>query len=219
MAKIASFTPIWNAELFIKPHFEMLSKLDKNIVFYNPKPWQEYGDQHYDKSPDKSIDMIRQLFPNVEIIETDKSGYPELIPSAMDILKDYDLIFRLDVDMLITSENWDRLIYYLKTTGIYNYWLDWSTKTINYYGDWEHGFKDALEKDVIVLSDKEKKEIDLQNFVIHHFRGWNKPKSIKKDWKDTMKDYFNKYSEWYSVPQEIRDMFDPILVKRWFDQI
>lgn len=219
--KIASFTPIWNADLFIKPHFRMLSKLDKNIVLYNPHPWKEYADQHYSTEPDESIKHIKTQFPHVEVITTDKYGYPELVPQALELLSDYDCILRLDVDMLMSEDCFERLINYIKENGASTYKLDWSKYTINYYGDYEHGIKDASEKDEIVLTNKTKdvRFIELENFVIHHFRGWNKPKSIRRDWKDNLKNHFNSYSEWYTVPTPIKDMFDKDLVSNWLNSL
>ena len=222
--KIASFTPIWNAEVFIKPHFEMLASLDKNIVLYNPTPWKEYADFHYESQADNSIEMIREMFPKVEIIETSKFGYNELVPQAKEILSDYDVITRFDVDMLMSRSDWERLIEFVRSHEYKSYYTKWSKHTINYYGDWEHGLSDAIEEDRLILPTKEsgaEYEIDWDGWMIHHFRGWNKPKSIKKGFADqeNMRRAHEQYGPWKSCPNEIREMFDEGLVNKWFETL
>jgi hypothetical protein len=218
--RIASFTPIWNAEVFIKPHFTMLSELEKNIVFYNPTPWPVYRDYSYESKPDNSIDMIRSMFPHVEIIETDKMGYPELVPLAKEILNDFDIITRLDVDMLMTRHDWTMAINFMRSHSFTSYFTKWSNHTINYYADWDHGLKDAEEQDHIFLPTYEpaiEYEIDWDGWMIHHFRGWNKPKSVGKGFFDqaNIRFAYERHPQWFSVPKEIRAMFDPVLVDRW----
>ena len=46
MKKIGSITPIWNQELFIKPHFSMLKDLDRNLVLMQPGPLPQYKNEH-----------------------------------------------------------------------------------------------------------------------------------------------------------------------------
>lgn len=230
MAKtIGSITPIWNAELFIEPHFEMLSKLDRNIVLFNKEPWPTYAKEHYDTQQDASIEMIKRLFPRVEIYETSFTWGADLFNQGLEILKDCDMVFKFDVDMLLTSENWDRLLDFIHNTGYDYYNLDWSTHTINYYADFEHGLKDALEKDPIAVSPKGRFNgiidyvtdrpylIDWDDWVIHHFRGWNKPKSVVKGWQDqeNFKEAYKNYGPWLSCPEEIRGMFNPVYRDKW----
>lgn len=218
--RIASFTPIWNAELFVKPHFTMLSELEKNIVLYNPTPWPVYRDYSYESTPDNSIEMIQSMFPHVEIIETDKFGYPELVSLAKELLGDFDIITRLDVDMLLTKHDWMMALDYMRNHPFTSYFTKWSAHTINYYADWDHGLKDAEEQDHIFLpvhNPAIEYEIDWDGWMIHHFRGWNKPKSVGKGFFDqqNIRLAYERHPQWFSAPQEIRDMFDPVLVDRW----
>ena len=116
--------------------------------------------------------------------------------------------------------------------------MDFGKNSINYSKDWDynHGFKDGKEFDPLVVSpahlffdivaypevdivvfpmgytEEKTTVIDLgADWICHHFRGWNKPKSAfpNGDWTNwPSAEYFKKYSnqgEWYVCPDEIKN--------------
>lgn len=206
--KIGSITPIWNQEMWIKPHFKMLSKLDKNVVIIHKRPLPNYKNEHgYSDVPDKSEEILRSEFPNVEIYY---SEYPEGKEFGADIyneglkyLQDCDIVFRLDPDMFFEDQVWEDLLSYVQNTTYDCYRMDFSNDSINYYmtGDFEHGLRDAQEMDPLAFNPKYKLDtpiitengestfymfqyshgnetiVKFPGFLCHHFRGWNKPKS------------------------------------------
>lgn len=190
--------------MWIKPHFDMLSKLDFNLVAIHRKPLPSYHKEHgYSNRPDRSEELLTKYFPNVKIVE---STYPahmdfraELYNEGLALLQDYDIVFRLDPDMFWTKENWDKMIDYIRNTDFNAYRMDFHPDSVNYYmtGDFDHGLKDAWEHDVLavnpnypfkVIEDEGSIQVlgwpygndtffKWDGFICHHFRGWNKPKS------------------------------------------
>ena len=227
MRRIGSITPLWNQELFIKPHFEMLKSLDKNLVLIQPQPLPSYKNEHgYSTKKDLSEDILRKYFPNVDIV-------PSYYPPEMDFgsglyneglvqMQDFDIVLRLDPDMLFTKKDWDSFIDFIRNTDYDCYRMDFAKDSINYYmtGDFEHGLKDAQEFDALavnpntlftgVLDYAAKNPIIFKQdgWMCHHFRGWNKPKSTPNDW-DTriepayLEQYGNK-GEWFKCDPEVR---------------
>lgn len=226
MRRIGTITPVWNQELFIKPHFEMLSKLDKNVVLLAKQPLPDYRDQHgYDTRPDLSEHILRTQFPNVKIYESTYNG-PfgcELYNEGLKYVQDCDIVLRLDVDMLFTDKMWKWFIDYIRFSTYDSYRVDFNKNTINYYitGDYSHGLKDAQEFDVLGFNPKIPFEPVLNypmenchvfekpadEIIFHHFRGWNKPKSVPKDWYKTKvakQAWKESGKKWHTLPAELR---------------
>lgn len=238
--RIGSVTPIWNQELWIKPHFEMLSKLDKNVVLLHERPLPNYHKEHgYGVEPDLSEKLIREMFPRVEVY---KSYYPEgkefgadIYNEGLQYLKDCDIVFRLDPDMFFEDQVWEDLLDCIQNTDFECYRMDFSQDSMNYYmtGDFDHGLKDAQEFDMLAFNPEYELTdlpdgtlayphgndtiIGFPGFFCHHFRGWNKPKSTPNpEWKNsefarTSLALFGDDSSWYSCPQAIRDKIEPWL--------
>jgi hypothetical protein len=172
MRKIGSFTPIWNQEMWIKPHFEMLSKLDRNVVFLHERPFPNYEKEHgYSIIPDLSETILRTQFPNVEIYE---SHYPQgkefgadVYNEGMQFLRDCDIVFRLDPDMFFEEKVWDDFLKYIQETDFEAYRMDFNQQSVNYYmtNDFEHGLKDAQEFDPLALNPKYRLETPV---VLHN---------------------------------------------------
>lgn len=158
MRKIGSITPIWNQELWIRPHFEMLSKLDKNVVVLHERPLPNYHKEHgYDVKSDLSEYLLRKYFPNVEIY---KSEYPigkefgaDLYNECLKYVQDCDIVFRLDPDMFFEEKVWDDFLKYIQETDYSAYRMDFAKDSVNYYmtGDFDHGLKDAQEHDPLAF--------------------------------------------------------------------
>lgn len=236
--KIGSITPLWNQELFIKPHFDMLSSLDKNLVLMHDRPLPSYHNEHgYSNKKDLSEYILRKYFPNVEI---QKAMYPPeldfgpgLYNEGLVQMLDCDIVLRLDPDMLWTKKNWDEFINLLRTTDNDSYVMDFAKDSVNYYmtGDFEHGLMDAKEFDPLAVNPEKlfKDEIPLyypatnpmliklDNWICHHFRGWNKPKSTPAGWADTLsKEYLAEYGNeggWFECDPEIRKKMEEWLIE------
>lgn len=227
MKKIGSITPIWNQEIFLKPHFEMLSKLDRNVVLIQKGPLPNYDQHGIGSSADRSESILRSQFPNVEIyysnIDVDKDFRCELYNEGLKMMQDCDLVFRLDPDMFFLEEDFDSLVELVREVDAPCFRMDFAKDSINYYGTWDfdHGLKDAKEMDPLVVDPKfmftgildypaePQFNINIDGWMCHHLRGWNKPKSTKSDWYLTegAQNAFRASSnngKWFSVPDEIR---------------
>lgn len=238
MRKIASVTPIWNQAMWIKPHFEMLSKLDHNLVIMHHEPLPSYRKEHgYSRKPDLSEQILQKYFPKVKIVESNFSPADdfgaELYNEGLRQLEDYDIVFRLDPDMFFSKENWEKMIDYIGNTNFDAYRMDFANDSINYYmtESFDHGLKDAKENDILALNPKKLFKVieddntiqvlgwpydndtffKWDNFMCHHMRGWNKPKSTPNPrWLEydstfwALKNYGNN-GDWYRCPQEIKE--------------
>lgn len=238
MRKIGTLTPIWNQELFIKPHFEMLSTLDRNVVLMQPGPLPQYYNEHgYSRHKDMSEPILEMYFPQVEI-------FPGQFPTTMDfqaalyneglaLMEDCDIVLRLDPDMLWTKKDWTAFVDLLRNTDYDCYRMDFANDSVNYYmtGDFNHGLKDAQEFDPLAVDPRKRFTgvldypiqnphlIKLPGWVCHHFRGWQKPKSTPPDWADkhVSKEYVQQFGNkggWYECPDEIR-----ITMEDWMSEL
>src|SRR4051812_24263612 len=145
MRKIGSITPLWNQELFIKPHFNMLKSLDRNLVMLHDRPLPSYKNEHgYSTKKDLSEQILKSQFPNVEIV---KAMYPVeldfacgLYNEGLRLMQDCDIVLRLDSDMLFTQKDWDAFIQYIRETDFDCYRMDFEKDSINYYqtGRYDH---------------------------------------------------------------------------------
>lgn len=238
MRSIATITPIWNQELFIKPHFDLLTQLDRNIVLMQPGPLPQYKNEHgYSMKKDMSEVLLEMYFPNVEIkpgfYPTTQDFAAGLYNEGLDLLKDFDIVLRLDPDMLWTKKDWNAFIDLIRNTDYDCYKMDFANDSINYYmtGDFDHGLKDAQEFDPLAVDPGKQftnvldypaakpTVIKIPGWTCHHFRGWQKPKSTPPDWaeKRVSKDYVEKYGnkgKWFECPEEIR-----MKMQEWMDEL
>lgn len=230
MKKIGSFTPIWNQEIFLKPHFEMLSKLDRNVVILQNHALGNYAQHGIGTEPDRSKKILKTYFPNVEIYRTTRNVTEfgaELYNEGLAMMQDCDLVLRLDPDMYFTEKDFNSLLEVLQTTDFNCYRMDFKKDSINYYMTWdyEHGLKDAYEMDPLVVNpkyfftgvldypDKAQVNINIPDWVCHHLRGWNKPNSVHSNWAslESTRKAFSEYSnngKWYVVPDEIKNKME-----------
>jgi len=216
MRKIGSITPIWNNEIFIKPHFTMLSNLNRNVVILGEKPWDEYAkDFNISSVKDKSEEILKNDFPKVKIIK-DRVGHfcGGLFNQGLEELSDMDIVLKLDVDMLFEKKDWDRLIDFLSGTDYDAFRLDYYECSKTYAYGTKCGSKhNEFEKDYIAVSPRNqfgsgliypsKKEylINWPDFTCHHMRCW-KPsqRNINRDVIDN------------PMPRELINMFDKKLL-------
>jgi len=239
--RIGALTPVWNQELFIKPHYDMLTEagLDRYVVLMQKGPLPNYQKEHgYGIYPDLSRQIIEEYFPQVEIYE---GNYPTTIEfsgglynEGLEMMEDCDIVLRLDPDMFWTKKDFTAFIDYIRKTDFDCYRMDFRKNSINYYmtGDFNHGLKDAQEVDPLgvnphfkftgVLDYKvpipKQKVIDIPDWMCHHFRGWQKPKSTPSGWdKMVSKEYimeFGNRDKWFSCPDEIKEP-----IQKWLDEL
>lgn len=230
--KIASITCIYKCDIFVKPCFDRLMNLDRNIVIYSDIPNPEYAKEHgNDQLQDDTIALIKKNYPKVEFY---KANWPNNLGfmwnQGLDILgNEYDYAILFDPDMHFTKADYDKIIATVRNNSFESYTINFQNNSINYYMDFDHGLRDSGEGDMdYIITTKRRFNDNLQvfgskhrlNVTMHHFRGWNKPKSVHKDWESTeyAKRAFGAHSDhgsWFKCPQEIRDQFDPSLVKEF----
>lgn len=163
MRIIGSLTPVWNQEMWILPHFKMLSELNKNVVLLQERPLPNYFKEHgYSAKPDLSEHLLQKHFPEVEIypsrFEEGREFGADLYNDGLEYVQDCDIVFRLDPDMFFTDEVWKTLITHIQESEYNCYHMKFDTDSINYYmtGDFEHGLKDAQEVDALAWNPKRK---------------------------------------------------------------
>lgn len=232
MRKVGAIVPIWNSEIFIGPHFELLSTLDKCVVMPQSKPLGDYAKQHgYTNTPDRSIELIRSYFPNVIVlgqVESPTEFGADLYNPMLQHVRDMDIVFRLDPDMFWEKKDWNLMVDYIKETENDAYFMNFADKSINYYltGSFDYGVKDAQESDTLAFSPNQNLEqilhypahnlakMDFDNWTCHHFRGWGKPKSTDSVWEQKKQQFIDGGYKFYSAPDEIRKN-----LKSWLKEI
>lgn len=229
--KIGSITCNWNGERFIRPHLNMLSQgVDRMIVLQGTAPWDDYvREQGVSVQPDRSEEIIRTEFPQVEIYTASQNKFgADLYNQGLEILSDCDLVLRLDYDMFLTKKEFNIFLDML-ANGISDcYRINFSTRTINYYYDCDHGVKNAKEFDPIAVSPRGRfrgllsydygltEIITDAPWTIHHMRGF-KGAANSIDWIEgrktdvefTAQEVREKYGnngKWYIAPDEIKEM-------------
>lgn len=228
MRKIGSITPIWNQEMFLKPHFEMLSKLDRNVVILQNHPLGNYWHHGIGDTPDRSKKILEKYFPNVEVYRTKldvREFSAALYNEGLEMMQDCDIVLRLDPDMLFVEKEWDDIITNLRNSDYDCYRMDFKENSINYYMTWdyEHGLKDADEHDALAVNPKQmftgvldypdNNQIYLTgDYICHHLRGWNKPNTVPDNWKDTESARIalnhTEDRKWHKLPQELIDKME-----------
>jgi hypothetical protein len=230
--KIGSITPIWNQEMFLGPHFDMLSSLDRNVVVMQKGPLPNYDRHGIGDKPDFSEQILRKLFPKVEIFQAEYDPVNdfgcELYNECLRKVQDCDIVFRLDPDMFFLEKDWKALLKLIDSTDFDSYRMDFRNDSVNYYMSWdyEHGIKDAQEYDPLAVNphimftnvldypEENHTIIKIPGWVCHHMRGWNKPKSTPDGWhlwpehKDLPLDFGDEMGMWIKAPREIKDKLE-----------
>ena len=227
MRTIATLTPIWGQEMFIGPHFDQISRLDKNIVLMEHEPCGQYDRDHgIAPTADFGELALQTYYPEVEIVQDYYRGEygGAMYNPHLHRLADYDIVLRLDPDMIFLEKDWDRFIKFIRETDHDVYRVNFNKCSINYYitGSFDHGLKDAMEYDPLGFSplkefagvldypDDNGVVIEWDDFIFHHFRGWNKPKSIPWNWFtfpnaiQALSD-FGDEGNWLSCPDEVKN--------------
>jgi hypothetical protein len=241
MRKVGALYPLWNQQLFIKPHLDMvLPHVDRCVVLMQPGPLPSYRKEHgYSTKKDHTEDIVKHYFPQVEIIQsthpnTEEFGC-ELYNEGLELMQDCDIVTRFDPDMFWTPEVMKEFFDYIRSTEFDCYKMDFHNDSVNYSitGDYEHGLKDAQEYDPLAIDPKKLFEPVLRypavkpviykanQWMCHHFRGWNKPKSTPVGWEKTQPaDYIELYGDhtkkngWYHTPQWLRD-----IINTWLEEL
>lgn len=222
-------------ERFLVPHIEMLKPhVDKIIFIQCTKPFEPYRIEHnYSVIPDNSESIVREKYPEIEIFtyEPEDSDPAMMFPHAwnfgMSKLEDYDLVTKFDVDQFFTQDDLKIFLDYAKNSYYKNYGLDWSKQSTNYHLDFDHGVRNEVETDPLIIDPKFKfgpllqypfpiKIVD-KPIMMHHFRSFKD--WVTQDWIDfkgpsrygvCAKDLVERYTpngEWIKSPEEIKDLF------------
>lgn len=230
----ASVTYVHANSIFIEPHLEMLKDIvDYRIVVYGTSMWPPYLKEHGKLEPDNTRDLIYSI-PDIEVFETDivqhdGPSFAALYNLGIVLSKPFDYSMRMDVDMFLTKEDRAKLKAQLQQEADVIR-LNHATNSINYYVDYDHGLMDAKEHESLAISTKNKYTryleveksdalVDVSDIMVHHFRGWNKPKTCTKAFFDS--EYAKQQlqtKQWLSAPQEIRDML-AVSAKPWLDYV
>jgi len=230
MKTICLVTALYSDDVFIKPHYKMAVGVDKRIALIGKRPWPVHEIDHGVVAGAKPEEIIRKYYPDVEIRYTDlcadssEHGIWETMANFynhfIEIAKDYDYVTRFDVDMLFTEQDWNKMITFVKNNNYDYYRLNCENNSINYYYDFEHGARDATEREPMVLKTNQHFKclveteggngytMEWPEWTCHHFRGWNKPKTYGDI--NSPPGYFQKMAkttDFIKCPQEIRDLF------------
>jgi hypothetical protein len=114
----------------------MLKDLDRNVVLMQPGPLPQYKNEHgYSTKKDLSEKILREQFPNVEIYEgnfpTSLDFQAELYNEGLLKMRDCDVVFRLDPDMLFSDEDWKALVNLVRTTDFEAYRMAFAKDSIS----------------------------------------------------------------------------------------
>jgi hypothetical protein len=198
----------------------MLSHVDKKIALIGDKPWPDYIEEHGMYENPKPEEIIRKHFPDVEIVHTKLTINDDYFWRQFNTLsKGYDYVTRFDVDMLMKNNDWNHMINFVRSNEYNFYKLNFTTNSIDYYVDFDHGIMDANERDTMITKQDnyfhymtetaikhDGYTMEWPGWMVHHFRGWNKPKSTNYD--SLKSNPYFKDREFISAPKEIREMFD-----------
>lgn len=157
--RIGSITPIWNQQRFIRPHFDFISRLDKNLVLLGNEPWNLYKQEHgYPEQADNSEALIRKHFPKTQFHRASfRQGWlADLYNEGLELMQDCDLVLRLDCDMMFLEHDWEMFLYFLQETDFPVYKMNFSKNSINYYitERYDRGLMDAKEFDILAIDPK-----------------------------------------------------------------
>lgn len=210
MRKIAAVVLVYNGEKFIKPHLDMLMKqIDRIVVVIPKKPFKGYV-KYLGLTPDKTAEIVSK-YP-VEILSYDfvegdaARNFPDAYNFGLKKVRNYDIATVIDVEMLLTDEDFKKFIDFIKETDAEYYSLDHSKYSPDYHLDWDmdHGLMDQVENIPIAMNPQREmllyrkidaKALPIEGIVFHHFRNWKSDIIPKGDF--------------ISAPQEIKDkMFE-----------
>jgi hypothetical protein len=233
--KIASIILNWNMERFLVPHIEMLKPHTDKIIFIQcTRPFEPYRIEHnYSTTPDNSEEIVRKRYPEIEIFhyEPEDQDPAKMFSNAwnfgMSKLENYDLVTKFDVDQFFTQEDLKTMFSAMQSSSYKNYGLNWARQSTNYHYDFDHGIRNEVEKDPLIIDPKYKfgpllwYPFDIKIFdediMMHHLRSFKE--WVTKDWidfktpsvyGDYAKDFVAKYTpnnEWIKAPEEIKDLF------------
>lgn len=233
--KIASITPIYSAEPFVRGHFNMLKDLDINIVLDGQIPFKDYlAAGIYKQQKDNAINIIKEEYKHVHVIP---HNFEYLCGDLFNLGLNYaktlgaDVIIKLDPDMFLTKKDWDLLINKIKAGDYDKMTLDFRKCTVVYKTVWSNypklDFKHGVSCDVfdvgndtlvakteqrfvqddqrIYTTGNRDVLIDWDDFVIHHFSGF-KPNCDENELKRI--ETLTRFNGWVDCPQEIINMFN-----------
>jgi hypothetical protein len=217
--KIATITPMYNAEFFLRPFLKQNSIYDENIILMGNKPFKDYKKAGFvTEERDNTLGILKE-FPNVKVYFHDFEYYSgPLFNMGMEIAESLGcgIVYKAEPDMFMTD---DCVNLFKERIGNLNYdvlSLNMQKCTTVYY-DFDHGVPQSLwnvgnEPFVIkagtrflnegtnIKVNKPTTSIDWDGFMIHHLSGFKLPSKEGVELRQG-------FNGWTACPQEIKDLF------------
>lgn len=223
--KIATVTPMYNSEFFVRAWAKQNAVFDENIVLMGRKPFKDYlAAGMVTEERDNTEKILREEFPHVKIYYHEFDYYSGgLFNMGMQIAEDLgcEVVYKSEPDMFMTKKDLDFFLEKIKTMDYRVLLLYFKKCTTAYWIDFEHGVPQSLwevgndpfvikagnrfvESGTQIRIEGDSQIIDWDDFTIHHFSGF---KSMYDT--DTLKviESIPNFKEWLTAPQEIQDMF------------
>lgn len=215
---IATITPIYNAEFFLRHFLKQISVFDENIILMGRKPFRDYLNAGFVKEErDNTLEILKE-FPKVKVYFHDFEYYcGGLFNMGMKIAEDLgcDIVYKAEPDMFMTEKDLNLFINNIKTLD-YSVLLLYMKKCTTVYYDFEHGVSQSLwevgndpfvvkagkrfvENGTQIRIEGDSKLIDWDDFMVHHLSGFK----IKRDGVEERKGF----TGWTKCPEEITNMF------------
>ena len=139
--KFGASVPLYNREWYIGPFLEQMIEVGvKPVVALSEIPFANEGKDE-PKEPDRSEEIVRRFFPEVEIVKGRFSHHRDSMRAGIERLKDHEIVFVNDCDIFMTTEDWRKLFKFIEenfqNSDVFSY--DFMTIGREYYHDYRFG--------------------------------------------------------------------------------
>lgn len=140
--KIVASVPVYNRERFIGAYLEMLKGFGvEPVVTLGNKSWANHaGDES--SVPDRTELILNKFFPDVKVLRGDYSHHRDSMNVGVRYFNDdYDLCIINDCDMFMTSDDWNRMLDFVKSNyeGNDAFSTNHNNMIVEYYYDHRFG--------------------------------------------------------------------------------
>lgn len=190
--RVASITPVYNAEFFLPAFLKQISVFDENIFLLGDEPFEDYLEAGL---VDRKRDNTRQILRNakVRLVPHNIRFYSgKLFNLGLAVAKSLncEVAVKIDPDMFLEKKSMDLLLDGARNITSDALVLDMKSNTMVYEQDFDHGVTQSLwhvggEPFVIKTSAKFAEDgtnihiddiqmINWDGFMIHHFSGFKR---------------------------------------------